>query len=97
MDIESISFAWHDAIGIVGVTIILVVYYLLQVERMKSDELIYSVINLVGALLIVVSLLYSFNLASFIIEIFWIAISLIGIVRYYRKRAGTKDMVELKK
>ena len=96
MNIESISFAWYDAIGIIGVAIILVVYYLLQVERMKSDELIYSVINLVGALLIVVSLLYSFNLASFIIEIFWIAISLVGIVRYYQKRAAAKAMVESK-
>ena len=96
MNIETISFAWYDAIGIIGVAIILVVYYLLQVERMKSDELIYSVINLVGALLIVVSLLYSFNLASFIIEIFWIAISLVGIVRYYQKRAAAKAMVESK-
>ena len=96
MNIESISFAWYDAIGIIGVAIILVVYYLLQVERMQSDELIYSVINLVGALLIVVSLLYSFNLASFIIEICWIAISLVGIVRYYQKRAAAKAMVESK-
>ncbi len=87
MHFENIAFAWHDAIGILGVTIILIVYYLLQVERMKSDELIYSVTNLLGALLIVVSLIYTFNLASFIIEVFWIAISLIGIVRYFRKRA----------
>ena len=88
MDFENIPFAWHDAIGILGVTIILIVYYLLQVERMKSDELVYSVTNLLGALLIVVSLMYTFNLASFVIEIFWIAISLIGIVRYFRKRAA---------
>ena len=86
MDISKLSFQWFDAVGITGVAIILVVYYLLQVERMKSDDLIYSVTNLIGALLIVVSLYYRFNLASFIIEVFWILISLIGIVRYFRKR-----------
>lgn len=95
MDIENLNFAWYDAIGIIGVAIILVVYYLLQVERMKSDELIYSVINLVGALLIVVSLMYSFNLASFVIEICWIAISIIGIVRYFRKRAAGSIETEI--
>ena len=54
---------------------------------MKSDQLAYSVINLLGALLIVVSLYFQFNLASFVIEIFWILISIIGIVRYFRKRS----------
>ena len=90
-DIENLSFEWFDAVGIVGVAIILVVYYLLQIERMSSDDLAYSVTNLVGALLIVVSLFYRFNLASFVIEVFWILISLIGIVRYYRKRTNLRD------
>ena len=88
MDIDNLSFEWFDAVGISGVAIILIVYYLLQIERMKSDDLAYSVTNLLGALLIVVSLFYRFNLASFVIEVFWILISLIGIVRYFRKRAG---------
>ena len=82
--------AWYDAVGIIGVAIILVVYYLLQIEKMRSDDLVYSVANLLGALLIVVSLMYQFNLASFIIEIFWIAISIIGIVRYVRKRKSAE-------
>jgi hypothetical protein len=37
---------------------------------------------LVGALLILISLLYNFNLASAIIEVFWILISLWGIVNF---------------
>ena len=91
MNYENLSFEWFDAVGISGVAIILIVYYLLQIERMKSDDLIYSVTNLIGALLIVVSLNYRFNLASFVIEVFWILISLIGIVRYFRKRAVTNS------
>jgi hypothetical protein len=43
---------------------------------------------LVGALLILISLLYNFNLASAIIEVFWILISLWGIVNWFRSRSS---------
>lgn len=39
----------------------------------------YSVLNALGALLILISLVYNFNAPSFVIECFWLAISLTGI------------------
>ena len=53
---------------------------------MKPTQLSYSVINLIGATLILASLWYNFNLASVIIEFFWILISLWGIVLWLRSR-----------
>jgi len=44
------------------------------------------VLNAVGAALIAVSLLVDFNLSAFLIEVFWVAISLIGIQRWWRAR-----------
>jgi hypothetical protein len=73
----------HDIIGIVGVAIVLVTYLLLQIERMSSSSLLYSLANLIGAVLIMVSLVETWNLASVIIEIAWGLISLYGIYRYY--------------
>jgi len=35
-----------------------------------------------------VSLLVDFNLSAFLIEVFWVAISLIGIQRWLRARRG---------
>lgn len=61
---------------------ILVSYFLLQLQRISSRALSYSALNGVGALLILVSLWVDFNLAAFIIEAFWLAISIFGIVRY---------------
>lgn len=78
------NFAWYDFVGTLGVTLILVAYFLLQTERLSGQSVGYSVVNLVGSLLITVSLVYDFNLSSFVIEVAWIAISLYGIVRARR-------------
>jgi predicted membrane protein len=42
--------------------------------------------NLTGALFLLFSLCINFNLASFVIEVFWIAASVIGLVQYHRSR-----------
>lgn len=79
--------AWYDILGTTGVALIILAYAAVQARRMKSEQLSYSILNLVGAFLILVSLRYNFNLASFVIEIFWILISLWGIVLWFRHRA----------
>ena len=77
---------WHDLVGIAGAAMIVVSYALLQLERIASDALSYSLLNAVGAALILLSLTVDFNVAAFVIEAFWLLISFVGIVRYVRKR-----------
>jgi len=74
-----------DIIGIVGTSMIALVYLLQQLGKMAGDSLPYLYMNLGGALLLLVSLCATFNLASFIMEIFWITASLIGLYKAYRK------------
>jgi len=74
-----------DIIGIFGVTLILISYALLQFDKIDSKGFLYSFWNLIGASFILYSLLYSWNLASVIIEIFWIIISLYGIWKYFKR------------
>ena len=81
-DRKSWVVSWHDIIGTLGTAIIIVTYVLLQMERVRSEELKYSLLNAVGALLIIISLCYSFNLPAFIVEFFWLLISLFGIGKY---------------
>ena len=78
------TITWHDLVGTLGVIMILVAYFLLQTERLSGQSISYSVVNLLGSLMITVSLVYHFNLSSFIIEMAWIAISIYGIVRARR-------------
>lgn len=82
---------WHDIIGTAGAAMILVSYFLLQMERLSGTDLAYSAINGVGAALILVSLSVEFNLSAFIVEAFWLAISLLGVVRYFHSKDIAKD------
>jgi uncharacterized membrane protein YfcA len=75
-----------DLTGNFGVVIIVLCYLGLQLERMRSTDLSYSLLNAAGAVLILISLTENFNLSAVIIEIFWIAISVIGIAKALRAR-----------
>lgn len=78
--------AWYDIIGTLGVGLIIVTYVLLQIERIRSEQLVYSVLNALGASLILTSLYYSFNFPAFVVEFFWLLISLFGIGKYLNRR-----------
>lgn len=86
------EFAWHDYLGTFGVVIILVAYFLLQIGRINPLGFRYSLINLLGSAMIAISLTYQFNFSAFVIEICWMAISLIGIARAVRHRGATSDL-----
>jgi len=88
------TYGWHDLLGIIGVVLIVATYMLLQLEKLSATSFIYSATNGLGALLILVSLIYEFNLSAFIIEAFWLLISTYGIVRYLlrnRSRIAAKQ------
>lgn len=80
-----------DFIGILGVAVIVIAYILLQTEKIDSRDLSFSVLNALGALLIIVSLLYDWNLASFIMEFTWMMISLYGVFKYYSMKSAAKN------
>lgn len=81
--IEFVSFkcGLPDVLGILGVTLILVYYFLLQAGKCTANTPSYSIANLIGSCLILISLWFNWNLASVIIEVFWLGISLYGLVR----------------
>ena len=81
-------------LGIIGVVLILATYMLLQLEKLSATSFLYSATNGLGASLILVSLIYEFNLSAFIIEAFWLLISIFGILRYFsrnRSRLAAKQ------
>ncbi len=74
------------AVGLIGVGLILAAYFANQQRWLRSEDWRFPAANLVGSLLILVSLYAEWNLPSVVIEVFWIAISVFGLVN--RPRAG---------
>ena len=76
-----IDYGWHDLLGNIGVVMVIVTYFALQTGRMSVNDRVYSLLNAMGAVLILMSLMIDFNLSSFIIEIVWLSISIYGLMR----------------
>ena len=76
-----IDYGWHDLLGNTGVVMVIGTYFALQTGRMSLNDRVYSLLNAMGAVLILMSLMIDFNLSSFIIEIVWFSISVYGLMR----------------
>lgn len=74
-----------NIIGILG-SILIVSAYAYNVYASTVNAFIYNGTNLLGALLLTISLLVHFNLASLLLEIVWIAIALGGLWKAYKAR-----------
>ena len=74
----------YDIAGLCGVAAYIGAYYGVQVGHLKPESIAFSVLNLVGPLLVLVSLTDAFNLASFVAQSFWVAITVFGLFRRYR-------------
>jgi len=77
----------HEFIGTLGAALIVVTYLLIQLRRIDVSDVRYSVLNATGAALILYSLTVDFNLSAFVIEAFWLLISLVGIIQVLRERS----------
>jgi len=77
-----------DVIGSIGVLLVLWAYYRLQRQQLASTSIAFSAYNAVGSGMILVSLYFDFNLASFFIESAWTTISLAGVFFAVRKKVN---------
>lgn len=80
-----------DIIGIIGVFLIVLAYVLMQLGRMDPKKVTFSLLNAIGAILILISLIYDWNLASFVMEIIWITLSLYGAYQAWRLNSAKNN------
>jgi len=76
-----LNYSWNDLAGNVGVFMMVIAYLLLQLEKLSSSAVSYLLLNAVGSLLVILSLLFHFNLSAFLVEVFWLLISLFGLAK----------------
>ena len=84
----------HEAIGVAGFLCYIGAFGSVQVGLMDGNSMAYSLANIMAAALVAISLLAEFNLASALIQVFWIVISTIGILTRMRlSRARSRGQV----
>lgn len=76
-----------EVIGIIGFALYVMNYTLLTVNWMTSQSTSYFVLNMLAASLVLIGLTHSFNLASALIQSFWIVISIVAIALRMRPKA----------
>ena len=78
-----LSLNFFDWMGILGSLLIAGAYYGVSNNIFSPKRLIYHLINLIGSVLILLSLYYKPNPGAIMIELLWIFIATLGIYKYY--------------
>lgn len=71
-----------ETIGVLGFIFYMLSYFLLLIGKIDGTNNSYILMNFVAASCVLISLIHNFNLASALIQIFWIVISIVGLIRY---------------
>ena len=77
-----------DVLGVIGVLMMLLAYAAGQFGRLRMDQAPALLMNLTGAVLVLASLLHSFNLSAFLMESAWAIVALFGLAKLALKRRG---------
>ena len=86
------TFTWHDWAGYVGVVLVLLAFLLLQAHKLHGNGLIYQLMNVLGAIGVILSLVFgAFNAPAFFMQIAWLLIGVYGIGRGTRVRRELRD------
>ena len=79
-----------DIAGLAGSVIVAVAYIGNLQGKLRADGAVYSLLNLIGAALILTSLWFAWNLAAALIEIFWGLASLYVLSRAWRRSSVSR-------
>ena len=85
---------WYDWAAYIGVALVLLAFFLLQARKLQGHGLIYQLMNILGALGVMVSLLFGaspINWPAFLMQIAWIVISGYGILRGLQLRGSARS------
>lgn len=72
-----------DIVGLIGSGLMVIAYAYSNMVA-KMNFLIFNLLNLIGSLLLIMSLTVHFNMASMALEIVWAAIAVLGLVKVMR-------------
>lgn len=74
-----------DIIGICGSVLFIGAFLYANIAQ-TLNKLLFNAVNLIGAVLLLISLSVNFNLAAVVLEVAWGIIAFVGLIRALRKQ-----------
>lgn len=71
-------------IGLVGVAVNLAAYGMLSSGKLKASDALYQYLNIAGTTGLLISLFAQWNLPSFVANMAWLLIGIVGLIRIRR-------------
>jgi hypothetical protein len=75
-----------EIIGWIGAVEVIIAYAFNSNGRLKSDSVVFQMLNLTGALFLIVNTWYNESYPSMVINVIWTAIAIGALVRIRRKK-----------
>lgn len=81
----------YDLLGLTGAALFLAAFGGVQFEKLDPHRPPALLMNLAGAVLILISLVHDFNLAAFVLESVWGMISVYGLAKWLIRNRKARD------
>ncbi|PIR20268.1 MAG: hypothetical protein COV45_06870 [Deltaproteobacteria bacterium CG11_big_fil_rev_8_21_14_0_20_47_16] len=85
---------WIEVIGIVGMVLLLGTFYLASSKRIQDNHYLYHILNLIGAIAVLVNAFFNHVMSVAAVEVAWSIIALVGLWNIWRAHRKAKDALE---
>lgn len=75
---------WVDILGWIGSLEVIAAYALNSLQKIKSDSVIFQVLNLTGAILLIINSVYNAAYPFTFINTVWALVALIALIRIFK-------------
>jgi len=75
-----------DIIGWIGSVEVIAAYGLNSYQKIKSDSLVFQLLNLSGGIFLIINTIYYSAYPSAFINVVWVIIALVAIVQFFGKK-----------
>ena len=79
------DFTYLDLVGVIGSLMICAAYWAVSAGRVAADNFKFQSANLVGSILLLISLYYRPNPGAIVIEVLWFVIAVAALYRILRR------------
>ncbi len=81
-----------DLVGGLGALLAVGAYAWKEIQFGFGDTLAYSLMNIVGSSLIVISLFFDWNLGAMMQEVAWVSIGIVGVFGFLKRKKEKKEL-----